>query len=427
MKKIGVLFIASIFLFSLNLVSAINLDISSEAISNKFILSLNEPAKFELTIRNLGDTEEFEIYSLAGIDIIPNEKITINSGETKKIKIIVTPQESLKSRKGFLNFEYRIKDEKNNIQKETLTINIIELLKINSAFFDFEEKTSFSGEEEKEFEIKLDKEKIKTLSAGNFLLNTQIQVKKETAELESIIKFLEQEDIETIKNNEGWIIKRTEISKKNLGNIKKKITITAKKNLFSYLFTTFNIAPTKIEFSGLSRRYIWEKELIPNEEFNLIIKTNWFYPIIIILLITGLIVFIKKSIESDLILRKRVSFIKTKGGQFALKVSLKLKSKNFIEKINIIDKLPPLVKLYERFGAIIPDKIDLKNKRLEWNVESLNKGEERIFTYIIYSKIGVVGRFELPSAKAIYEKEGKVKKTESNRSFFINEPKNKIN
>ena len=53
----------------------------------------------------------------------------------------------------------------------------------------------------------------------------------------------------------------------------------------------------------------------------------------------------------------------------------------------------------------------------------MNKGEERIFTYIIYSKIGVVGKFELPSARAIYEKEGKVKKTESNRSFFINEPK----
>ena len=69
-------------------------------------------------------------------------------------------------------------------------------------------------------------------------------------------------------------------------------------------------------------------------------------------------------------------------------------------------------------------KIDMKNRRLEWNVESLNKGEERIFTYIIYSKIGVVGRFELPSTRAVYEKEGKVKNTESNRSFFINEPKN---
>jgi hypothetical protein len=132
---------------------------------------------------------------------------------------------------------------------------------------------------------------------------------------------------------------------------------------------------------------------------------------------------IKKSVSTDLILRKKVTFVKTKGGQFALKVTLKLKSKRFLERINLIDKLPPLVKLYERFGAIEPDKIDTENKRLEYNITSLNKDEERIFSYIIYSKIGIVGRFELPSARAVYEKEGKIKRTESNRSFFINEPK----
>ena len=151
--------------------------------------------------------------------------------------------------------------------------------------------------------------------------------------------------------------------------------------------------------------------------------SNWFYPIIVILLAIGLFILIKKSIEKDLILRKKVSFVKTKGGQFALKINLRLKAKRFIERINIIDKLPPLVKLYERYGAIPPSKIDLENRRLEYNIEKLNKDEERIFTYIIYSKIGVVGKFELPEAKAIYEKQGKIKRTESNRSFFINEPK----
>ena len=45
----------------------------------------------------------------------------------------------------------------------------------------------------------------------------------------------------------------------------------------------------------------------------------------------------------------------------------------------------------------------------------------RVFTYIIYSKIGVVGKFELPEAKVIYEKGGKVKETTSNKSFYVNE------
>lgn len=108
-----------------------------------------------------------------------------------------------------------------------------------------------------------------------------------------------------------------------------------------------------------------------------------------------------------------------------MKVSIIIKAKRFVEHIKLTDKLPHLVELYEKFGTIKPDDIDIKNKRIEWNLEALDKGESRVFTYIIYSKIGVVGRFELPNAHAIYEKEGQMKETLSNRSFYINEPKEK--
>ena len=294
---------------------------------------------------------------------------------------------------------------------------------MSSAFFDYETELPLKALGKKQIEIDFDKEKTKTITAGQYLLNSKIEIREEKVDIESIIKFLEQEDIETKEVKEGFIIKRYEIIRNNIGNVKKTVKVSAEKNLFSYLFTTINIAPTKTEVQGFKKIYTWEKELIPNEELKIVIKTNWFFPIIIILFIIGLFILIRKSIEMDLILRKRVSFVKTKGGQFALKVTLRLKAKKFIERINVIDKLPPLVKLYERYGAISPDKIDSKNRRMEWNLISLNKDEERVFSYIIYSRIGIVGRFELPSAKAIYEKEGKLKETTSNRSFYINEPK----
>ena len=131
-KKIELPIIFCMILLSLNLISAINLDISADPISNKVIADIDEPASFELTIRNLGTTEEFEIYSLIGIDITPNSKIIIPSGETKTINVSAMPQEAIKSNKGFMTFEYRIKDEENQIQKETLTINIIGLESIFS-------------------------------------------------------------------------------------------------------------------------------------------------------------------------------------------------------------------------------------------------------------------------------------------------------
>ena len=454
-EKKAILAIFIVFL-SLNLISAINLDVKVNPILDTIVTELDEPAVFDLTIKNLGESEDFEIYSLIGVDFIPKSSFFVESGEIKIIRIQAMPQEAIKSKQGYINFKYQIKNSINEIQDETLTLNIIGLNKIisiipdninsdseemvitienninldfndlkiimNSAFFEYESDFPLKALETKQIKIPIDKEKTKTLNAGDYLFNTKITTFGKTQDIESIIKFLEQENIESTEIYEGGIIKRHEIIKRNLGNVKEIVTITAEKNLFSYLFTTVNINPTKTEINGFKKYYTWEKELIPNEELKIILKTNWFFPIIILLLIIGLFIIIKKSIETDLSLRKHVSFIKTKGGEFALKIRIKVKAKKFIERINITDKIPALVHLYEKYGTISPDKVDLKNKRIEWNVPVLNQGEERVFTYIVYSKIGIVGRFELPSAKAIYEKEGKIKQTTSNRSFFINEP-----
>ena len=438
-------------------VLAIDLEVSSKPIQNSYIIDLNEPAVFDLTIRNLGESDSFEIYSLIGVDITP-KIFNLEIGESKTIRINVIPQESLKNERELsLNFVYKIKNTKNEIQEDSLSINIIGLesaffiepeklnpnseaikisiknnlnfdfeninVKMTSAFFEHEQILSLKPREIIVLEIPLDKEKVEVLTAGKYLLNTEMIVKGKKINLEFQIDFLEQEDIETTEKEEGWLVERTEIIKKNVGNVRKSTEIIIEKNFFAYLFTTFNMEPTKTEFQNYRKIYIWEKDLIPNEDLKIIAKTNWLYPLFLIILIIAGIVLIKKSIYSDLELRKKVSFVKTKGGQFALKVSLIVKSKNFIERIKIVDKLPNLVKLYQKFGAIAPSNIDIENRRLEWNIDSLNKGESRIFSYIIYSKIGVVGRFELPNAKIIYEKKGKVKESTSNRSFYINEPK----
>ena len=456
MKKKALL-LFSIILISLSIItiSAINLEVKSEPISNSFLVELDEPAIFDLTIKNLEEKDTFRLYSLVGINITHNPIILANE-ETKKVRIYVTPQDSLKNKLQSYVFEYKIKDSNNDIQSETLTLNIVDLessfsikaepispnteriildiknnimknfknveFKISSKFFEHEEKISLKANEKKFIEIMIDQEKIKTLNAGNYIINTQIRLKDNIANIESQIKFLETEGIETSETKEGIIIQRSEIIKKNTGNVKKLVKITMEKNLLAYIFTTRNIATTKIETNGFIKKYIWEKVLIPNEEIKIVTKTNWLFPIFILIIILIGARLIRKSIYDNLELSKKVSFVKTKGGQFALKVTIKARAKKHLEKISIIDKIPPIVKLYNKFGTISPDKIDLENKKLHWNLSSLNKNETRIFTYIIYSKIGIMGRFELPETRAVYEDEGELKETISNRSFYVNNP-----
>jgi len=456
MKKLVCLMVFLMVVLNVLTVYAINLEVSSKGISSGYVIEFDEPAIYELTIKNLGEAGNFEIYSLVGIDIT-HDPIFIASNETKKVIVELRPQDSLKSKQELFTFEYKIKDSENDIQKGTLSINILKLesaflvtpenvnpnseeillsiknnldldfpevsFKLTSAFFDHEETLSFESNERKDLVISIDREKLKTLNAGTYLMNSEIIAKEKKANIESQIKFLEQEGVESYDFSEGFIIKRDEIVIKNTGNIKRTVEINTQKNIFSYLFTTTNIPPTGIRTESFVKIYTWKEELIPNSELKVVIKTNWFFPIIIIVLIISSFIFIRRSIYANLELIKKVSFVKTKGGQFALKVTLRIKAKNFIERIAVIDRLPRLVKLYNKFGIISPSKIDTENRKVEWHIESLNKDETRIFTYIIYSEIGVVGRFELPEAKAVYEREGVVKEVSSNRSFYVNEPR----
>ena len=73
------------------------------------------------------------------------------------------------------------------------------------------------------------------------------------------------------------------------------------------------------------------------------------------------------------------------------------------------------------FGGEEPKRIDEKNRRLEWSFEKLEAGEIRMMSYIIYSKVGVVGKFAIPSTTAIYEREGEIHETESNKVFFMSD------
>jgi len=294
---------------------------------------------------------------------------------------------------------------------------------LNSVFFEHEELISLKPKEKIELRVPLNKDKLSTLNAGKYLMEVNLKYLDSETNLESKINFVEQENVETLENEEGFFVRKKEVIKKNSGNTENAASITISRNLISYLFTTVEPNPDDTNFNWFSASYVWNENLSPGEQLKVSAVTNWFYPLIILILIVFGFLLIKNSIYPDIALKKKVSFVKTKGGQFALKVSIMIKAKRFIEKIKITDKLPQLVELYDKFGTITPDVIDMKHKKLEWSLNSLNSGESRVFSYIIYSKIGVVGKFELPNASAVYEKDGKIKQITSNKSFYVNEPK----
>jgi len=450
MNKTIIIF--TILLLNISLISAIDLKIEEKPISSTLISELDKLATFEFEIRNNGETDSFEIYSLVSVVIYPKERFTINSGETITLEVLADPARKIRDKKeGDFAFEYQIKGKNSGIQKETLKIKVVKLkdvieinpfdlhpeqlaiieiknlenlniedieLKLDSKLFEGESRISLKPYES--INLTFEAKGVKELEAGQYPISTEIIFSSNKAEIESEIRYLEKGGISTTQETSGLIIRKTTIEKKNLGNIPTLAKINERKDILSRLFTTYSEKPLSAERSGLFVNYGWERALKPNESMILITTTNYTFPFILLILIIIITIAVKIYFQTDLVLRKRISFVKTKGGEFALKVRLKAKAKKHVDEIQITDRIPKMTKVHEKFGTK-PDKIDEKTRQIFWNIKSLRKGEERTISYLIYSKINIIGKFQLPAARASYKFDNKVQYVNSNRTSFAAE------
>ena len=446
----------AIFTILLQLVSAANLDVSVIDKEDVVIVESDEPAKFVLSITNNENVnDDFEIYSLVGVTILPKELFSINSGSTRELEIQAIPHEETKENiQGFFIFDYEIKGQNTGFYEDRLTIKIVNLedsievssgnvnldnenialtienkedfnfenltISASSRFFDFSETFDLLPNEERVFEIPLNKEEIRGISAGQYEFETDIIFEDKEVSKQGMLNFLEKGEISIGESTQGFILRKTTILKTNEGNIDSTATIRETKDVLSRLFTTFSQQPLTSERRGLLMEYYWEKELSPGEEFRVSLTTNYTIPFIALILLIAAAFLARFFLTKSLSMQKSSSLVRTKGGEFALRVRLKVKARKPLNKVNIIDRLPGLVKLHEKF-TVKPDKIDPRTRKLIWHINSLNSGEERVFTYVIYSKVKVVGKFELPSAMATFEKDGKLQEIYSNKTYFAAE------
>ncbi len=455
-KKLTILLI---FLLILPSIVLGKVEIEKEPLTDTVIPSINKPAEFKLTIKNLDESDTFRVYDLAGYGVTSNGNFSINSGQTKTINIEVWPEQAVLEEPGTHRFVYKIKGKKTGLTEDLLTLKILPLnqaLEINSyninfeanettvyvknlaglkfdnikarfysSFFDFNEEFSLNKYEKKEFVVNLDRSKIRKLSTGTYTLTSNIETFNTEGTITNSFKFAEKADVSTSEKKEGIIISKHFVEKENQGNLPIVVQTKINKNVISRLFTTFNNNPSIVKRQGLSIIYTFQQEIQPSETFKVEATTNWLWPIILLLAIGAIVYLSRIYILKNVNIKKKATYVKTKGGEFALKISILVKARKYVENLKIEDKIPSIVKVHKRFGAVEPDKIDEKNRRLEWNIENLQKEEERIFSYVIYSKISPVGRFELPKATAIYEKDGNIKEEESNKVYFLTERKKK--
>lgn len=435
-------------------VLSINIEVEQKEAREVLINGLENPAKFTLEITNLNQSDNFEFINLLGFKMLPEEPIPIKKGETKEVELVIFPRSEFNVH-GHYIFTYLIKGRDAQLSDHDLTIKIIDLeeafqigveefdtqsneisifiknkenfefdnldVEFTSAFFKTKKEFSLGAKDKKTFKLKLNKEDFKKLTAGFYTMKSTIKAQNQEAIIEGIINFEENEDLKTSSKDYGLFINTRIITKENTGNTLQEIEIDLEKNILSRLFTSLNPEPDRTQRDDLIIKYFWTREITPGETFEVKVKTNWILPIIILILIITILLLIKHYNSKDVILKKSVNFVHTKNGDFALKVNLFIKARKYVEKINIIDRLPPLVKLYHKFGGGNPSKINQEKRRIDWDFQKLEPGEIRRLSYVIHSKVGVLGKFALPTATAIFEREGELSESQSNHVYFMAE------
>jgi hypothetical protein len=301
---------------------------------------------------------------------------------------------------------------------ENINLNDVEI-SFSSVIFDYSDTFSLSPNEEKVISVPISIDKLRKTKAGTYVIDVVISTPTGDVSTTGKLYLNEQREIRSEEDSAGILVRTTTVNKVNIGNSVEDVSVVINKNILSRLFTSFNIEPTGVLRDGSKVAFTWNDRIYPDETLKVIVKTNWLLPFLIIIAIALSYVGITRLLQKRVEIKKSVSVIKTKGGDFALKIHLNLKARHDVDNVTLTDRIPAIVKLYNKFGTVRPSKIDAHKRQIQWVIGDLDAGEERVFDYIVYSKVGVLGKFSLPKAKAIFEKEGGIHETTSNSVFFL--------
>ncbi len=448
MKKISIFLL--VLLISLSLVSS--LDFTAQTDTNTTVKEMRSPIKLTLNITN-ASPGKYNLYTLADLYITPSETFQIPDGYLEK-EFLITPNDNLNVN-GYYTFTYTLNHRGVEKLDKALTIKVLNLkdtieissesinydskeisfyiqnkenvwlndlsAKFESILFQVQEDFDIGPFEKHIITIAVDENKLKKTGAGVYVIKSIFDTPSGKVPINGNLYLGEKKGITINEESSGFLIITKRIDKKNVGNVLESVETRIEKNIFSRLFTTFNIEPTLIERDGSKITYIFKKEkLSPSEVFSVGAKTNYLLPLSILIVIILAVFGVKRYVQEKVSFNKSVHSVRTKGGEFALKITLRLKALKSVETVSISDRIPHTVKLYKQF-MIKPDKIDPETRRIHWNIGNLNAGEERIISYIIYSRVGFVGKFILPRGLVTFKKEDKTFQVNSNRVFFMSE------
>lgn len=459
-KKSFKLLVLAVLLLSIPSVLA-DIEVSSRSVEPYAFKELSLPAKYQVTVTNDNPfSDTFYIDTLLDMDISPRTLGFIAAGATKTFDITVSPSQDVKDLQSGKNlvFEYFVRGDSAPLVRSEMVLTLVSLQdSLNAAFpseispdqaevtvgLSLREDVRLTADVRvnselltNSFPITLTNQRkdvvlalnpdVSEKNAGIYTTNFFLDVGNETAVVEREMILGSVVTVSTQEEELGGILSsERRVTKTNDGNSATKVTITMSTPVVSSLFTTFNDAP-KTRKEGQMYIYEWEKELNPGESYTVSLKTNYYMPFLVFLLLLLALVIFKVVTKSPVEITKKVARVKTKSGAFASKIIISVKNTGKpVTNVKIIDRLPAFTEILpNKFSVLTPSEI--KKRSVVWSIPQMATDEEILFSYIVYSKVNIFGKLEVPPAVVTFiDHKDNFLESQSERIFIISEEEKK--
>lgn len=219
---------------------------------------------------------------------------------------------------------------------------------------------------------------------------------------------------EEITEQKEYLKTTTEIKYYNNGNIISEKELRYATTVFDRLFTSISADEKQlgitVDVENGKRYFIGALTLGSQETATVTIIRN--YRLLFILFFAAMVVTcLYYLFRSPVTITKKAKRIKQdQHGSSTIKITLHVKNRtrSIVDAVTINDKLLVIMALQEQTtaGTMRPDKVTRQEKQgtiLHWEVLHLEAFEERIITYMVKSKMHILGSVTMPPASVRYK------------------------
>ncbi|MFB6145187.1 MAG: hypothetical protein ABEJ99_01635 [Candidatus Nanohaloarchaea archaeon] len=233
---------------------------------------------------------------------------------------------------------------------------------------------------------------------GDKVLQTRIYRNGEIKQvINQTVNILAVRDVRYYTDSRNGVVEKNgTVGARNVGNA--PVNISLNKTVAAYIdpFTTFSRKPDGSVQTETGTVYSWNSTLKPGEETSVTYRVRYWPPVLLL----GLVFLGLMAIKY---LHRDISFSKTvERDEDGITVHIKLEnsSNHSLEDIRVKDFVPDIAKVEDDFPMAKPViRKTSDGTRLNWKIERMEPGEQRVFEYHITPMFEVEGGVVLPEAE----------------------------